>query len=351
LLWNRGKLKTIKIIPGLLLESYLTSSVPARIWLFHLNPVNSLTFATRPSALARWQTQWVIQALQQAWPGLVCQEEIITTRGDRILDQPLPEIGGKGIFTQELEAALLDGRVHAAVHSLKDLPVADPVGLVTGAIPARAEVRDVLVSARGYTLDSLPDGARVGTSSLRRSAQLLALRPDLRIESLRGNVDTRLRKARQEQYDAIILAGAGVMRLGLAAVVSQWLPLSIMLPAPGQGALAVQCRAEDGESLAHLSALEDTPTRLATLAERAFLAHLGGGCSLPIAAYATVIGRQIELQGLVASLDGQRVIKCVERGVDPDQLGRTCARLALEAGAAAMLPNPSGGPLPQGHVG
>lgn len=326
----------------------LTIAVPGRAWRHQLKPVNSMIFATRPSALARWQTQWVIQALQQAWPGLVCREEVITTQGDRILDRPLPEIGGKGIFTQELEAALLAGRVHTAVHSLKDLPVADLSGLVIGAIPARVDVRDVLISAQGYTIDTLPEGARVGTSSLRRTAQLLALRPDLRIVPLRGNVDTRLRKARQEQFDAIVLAGAGVMRLGLTAVVTQWLPLASMLPAPGQGALAVQCRANDNETLEYLLALEDVPTRLATRAERAFLAHLGGGCSLPVAAHATVTGQQIELQGLVASLDGRQVIHCVERGEDPEQLGLVCSRLALDDGAAAILSNASIGLLPHG---
>src|SRR5512134_1948222 len=188
-----------------------------------------LTFATRPSALARWQTQWVINALQGIYPDLVCEEKVITTQGDRILDKPLPEIGGKGIFTLELEGELRQCRVHAAVHSLKDLPVENPPELTIGAIPRRGEARDALVSAKGYTLESLPEGARLGTSSLRRSAQLLAQRPDLHIEPLRGNVDTRLRKAEEGMYEAIILAGAGLLRLGFADRVSQWLPLELML--------------------------------------------------------------------------------------------------------------------------
>ena len=202
-----------------------------------------LTFATRPSALARWQTNWVIITLKNIHPDLDCEEKIITTQGDKILDRPLPEIGGKGLFTQELESELLNGEVHCAVHSLKDLPVENPAGLTIGCIPARAEVRDALISANGYTIATLPINASVGTSSLRRAAQILSLRPDIKTESLRGNVDTRLRKALDGQYDAIILAGAGLTRLGLDQHVTEWISLGMMLPAPGQGALAIQCRA------------------------------------------------------------------------------------------------------------
>src|SRR5512135_3448709 len=227
-----------------------------------------LIFATRPSALARWQTQWVIQALQGIHPDLECEEKIITTQGDKILDKPLPEIGGKGLFTQELESELLSGTVHCAVHSLKDLPVENPAGLTIGCVPVRAEVRDALISKNGFALATLPQNAIVGTSSLRRAAQLLAARPDLKTISLRGNVDTRLRKAFEGQYDAIILAGAGLTRLGLEKHVTEWLSLDQMLPAPGQGALAVQCRADDHETLSLLAGLEHTPTRLAVTAER-----------------------------------------------------------------------------------
>ena len=196
-----------------------------------------LIFATRPSALARWQTRWVMNALKNIHPDLECEEKIITTQGDKVLDKPLPEIGGKGLFTQELESELLSGAVHCAVHSLKDLPVEDVPGLTIGCIPGRAEVRDALISKNGYSLATLPNGACIGTSSLRRAAQILALRPDVQIESLRGNVDTRLRKAMDGQYDAIILAGAGLTRLGLENHVTEWLSLDVMLPAPGQGAL------------------------------------------------------------------------------------------------------------------
>ncbi|HEX7975098.1 MAG TPA: hydroxymethylbilane synthase [Anaerolineales bacterium] len=296
-----------------------------------------LIFATRPSALARWQTQWVIAALQQAWPGLECREKIVTTQGDKILDRPLPEIGGKGLFTQELEVELLSGQVQAAVHSLKDLPVENPPGLVIGSVPVRGEARDALVSARGCTLESLPQGAVVGTSSLRRASQLLAYRPDLRVEPVRGNVETRLRKARDGQYDAVVLAGAGLVRLGLADQVSQWLPLEVMLPAPGQGALAVQCAAEDEETLHLLAALEDPAARRATTAERAFLQGLGGGCSLPVAAFARLAGGELELQGLAASPDGKRLVRV--RGFGPDALllGADAARQALAQGAGEFL--------------
>ena len=299
-----------------------------------------LIFATRPSALARWQTQWVIQALKNIHPDLECAEKIITTQGDKILDKPLPEIGGKGLFTQELESELLSGAVHCAVHSLKDLPVENPAGLTIGCIPARAEVRDALISLNGYTLATLQKNALVGTSSLRRAAQLLSLRQDLRIQSLRGNVDTRLRKAMEGQYDAIILAGAGLTRLGLEKHVTEWLPLDVMLPAPGQGALAVQCRADDQMTRDLLAALEDESTRKAVTAERAFLSGLGGGCAVPVAAYATVISNQppvITLDGLVISEDGRRAVQVNRTGMDAQALGNELAQRAIAQGAHEIL--------------
>jgi hydroxymethylbilane synthase len=299
-----------------------------------------LIFATRPSALARWQTQWVISALQAAHSGLVCEEKVITTQGDKILDKPLPEIGGKGLFTQELESELLSGAVHCAVHSLKDLPVENPAGLTIGCIPARAEVRDALVSQSGCTIATLPAGASVGTSSLRRAAQILAARPDLVTQSLRGNVDTRLRKALEGQYDAIILAGAGLTRLGLDKHVTEWLSLEVMLPAPGQGALAVQCRADDESTLSLLAALEDDSTRKAVTAERQFLLGLGGGCAVPVAAYATVNSEQssvISLIGLVISPNGKRAVKVTGQGTDAIQIGNQLARQAIAQGASDIL--------------
>lgn len=300
-----------------------------------------LIFATRPSALARWQTHWVISALETAHPGLVCEEKIITTQGDQILDKPLPEIGGKGLFTQELENELLSGAVHCAVHSLKDLPVENPAGLAIGCIPARGEIRDVLIAKDGHSLVSLPAGASVGTSSLRRAAQILAARPDLSTCSLRGNVDTRLRKALDGQYDAIILAGAGLIRLGLDGHVTEWLPLEVMLPAPGQGALAVQCRADDEITLSLLAALDDATTRAAVTAERQFLLGLGGGCAVPVAAYGqcSVNSDQlsVSLTGLVTSPDGTMMVRVSGHGVDPVELGSVLAQRAIQQGANNIL--------------
>jgi hydroxymethylbilane synthase len=300
-----------------------------------------LTFATRPSALARWQTQWVIHALQGIYPDLVCEEKVITTQGDRILNKPLPEIGGKGLFTQELEQELLTGAVHCAVHSLKDLPVDPPDGLTIGCVPIRAEVSDALISKDRFTLATLPHNAIVGTSSLRRAAQLLAARPDLKIESLRGNVDTRLRKALDGQYDAILLAGAGLTRLHLDAHVTEWLPLDVMLPAPGQGALAVQCRSTDQTTLGLLEALNDESTCRAVSAERAFLSGLGGGCAVPVAAYAETIAMPqssaIHLTGLVISTDGKKAIRVTGEGKQPTMLGNELAQRAISQGAGEIL--------------
>ncbi len=299
-----------------------------------------LIFATRPSSLARWQTQWIIYALKAIHRDLECEEKIITTQGDKILDKPLPEIGGKGLFTQELESELLCGSVHCAVHSLKDLPVENPAGLMMGCIPVRAEVRDALISSKGYTLDTLPKNAAVGTSSLRRAAQLLSLRPDLRIQSLRGNVDTRLRKAMEGQYDAIILAGAGLTRLGLQQHVTEWLPLDIMLPAPGQGALAVQCRADDQWTLDLLATLEDESTRKAVTAERAFLRGLGGGCAVPVAAFAEIknpMSTVVTLTGLVIAEDGTKAIKVMGESVHALKLGNEIAQQAISQGANEIL--------------
>ncbi len=307
----------------------------------HRRKEMKLTFVTRPSPLALWQTRWVMQALQQAHPGLVCQEKVVSTQGDRILDKPLPKIGGKGLFTQELECELLSQVADCAVHSLKDLPVESAPGLVIGCIPPRAEARDALISRAGYTFETLPPASVVGTSSLRRAAQALAARPDLITLSLRGNVDTRLRKALEGPYDAVILAGAGLLRLGLEAHITQWLPLETMLPAPAQGALAVQCRADDKDTLALLAALEHAPTRAAVTAERQFLFKLGGGCAVPVAAFASLSAEQpanIRLTGLVASPDGKLVVRVAGEGPDALTLGSELACDALAQGADALLP-------------
>ena len=296
-----------------------------------------LIFATRPSALARWQTQSVISKLKAQWPDLTCTETIITTQGDRVLDKPLPEIGGKGLFTYELELAILEGRVDAAVHSLKDLPTEDAPELIVNIYPQRADVRDVWICPQGYHLDDLPAGSVVGTSSTRRSALLLAYRPDLKVKPIRGNVDTRIRKAVDGQYDAIILAAAGVNRLGLDEHITQYLPFDVMLPAPGQGALGIQYRAGDAETQQYLKAIDHIPTRLAVTAERAFLGALGGGCSLPVGAFAIVDGDTIQLQGVIAAPDGSRVLRVSDSDTDAQSLGKTLAQKSLAEGAGDLL--------------
>jgi len=305
---------------------------------FNLQPP-ALVIGTRGSALARWQTDWVIARLKSAWPGLDCTIKLVHTTGDQILDKPLPEIGGKGVFTAELENALKTGEIDLAVHSLKDLPIDNAAGLTIGAICEREDPHDVLVARQYHTLAQLPRGARVGTSSLRRAAQLLAARPDLKILSLRGNVDTRLRKALQGEYDAIVLAAAGVLRLGFASHIAEYLPYDVMLPAPGQGALAVQCRAGDQRTLDLLKPIEHPATRSAVAAERAFLRGLGGGCSAPVAAHAVVSGQSpaISLTGLIASIDGRRVIRLSGESHDPVAAGAQLAERALAQGAAELI--------------
>jgi hydroxymethylbilane synthase len=297
----------------------------------------TLVFATRPSKLARWQTNHVIQLLQSAHSDLKIEERVISTKGDQIIDKPLPEIGGKGLFTSELENALLSGEVHAAVHSLKDLPVEDTAGIVVAAIPERESAFDVLVSASGKHLLDLPHAARVGTCSVRRTAQILAYRPDLTILPLRGNVDTRVRKLMNGEYDAIVLAYAGLVRLGLQSQISETFPLNMMLPAPGQGALAVQCRADDEETIQLLSAIHDPLTAAAVGAERAFLSGLGGGCSLPVAAFAEKKDDSIILTGAVISADGKQAIRLSAVDTNPYELGERLAELVLERGAADLL--------------
>lgn len=299
-----------------------------------------LVFATRPSALARWQTNYIIQQLQYSIADLECEQVVITTKGDQVIEQPLPEIGGKGLFTFELEQALRDVQVDAAVHSLNDLPTVDVPGLTIGAIPERADVHDVWICPAGYDLDDLPGGAVVGTSSTRRAAQLLAYRPDLQVKPIRGNVDTRLRKVLHGDYDAILLAAAGIHRLGKDDHITAYLPYEIMLPAPGQGALAVQCRADDDETINLIAVLDHQPTRKTVTAERAFLSALGGGCSLPVGALATVTNETISLQGVVAAQDGRQKIQLTCQGSDPQSLGYDLAQAALAKGAKSLLAQP-----------
>jgi hydroxymethylbilane synthase len=305
---------------------------------------------TRGSILARWQTNHICEMLQAAHPGLEVEIEIIQTSGDQILDMPLPQIGGKGVFTAELEAALYGRSIDIAVHSLKDLPTESPSGLTIGAIPLRATPADVLVSRHGYTLETLPEGAIVGTSSQRRKAQILYRRPDLRIIDARGNINTRIRKAldANSAYDAVALAHAGLERLKYSDVISQVIPFEQVLPAPGQGALGVQCRDEIAwlDLLANLNHRE---TLLAIVAERAFLRGLGGGCAMPIAAYAYIEQEKLYLDGRVCALNGRAQITLNTIIAIPNDLetGQSCtyahqagldlARAALEQGATTLL--------------
>jgi hydroxymethylbilane synthase len=297
---------------------------------------------TRGSALARWQTAHVADLLRAAWPVLEIHTQVITTQGDRVLDTPLPMIGGKGVFTAELEAALHSGEIDYAVHSLKDLPTENPPGLVIGAILQRSNPGDALISREGYTLNTLPPGAKVGTSSHRRAAQILRRRPDLCPVDIRGNVDTRISKALEPagDYDAILLALAGLERLGQTDVISERLSLDDMLPAPGQGALVVQCR-DEHDSLSWLQPLNHTLTQLAVTAERAFLAGLGGGCSLPAAAYAEIVDGLLHLRGRVCAPDGSQQVDMTTSGAaEPDsarELGAKLAQMALAKGAAHLL--------------
>lgn len=300
-----------------------------------------LRIGTRRSQLALWQTHHVRDLLLQSAPHLDIEIVYLTTAGDRVLDRPLPEIGGKGLFTQELEEALRQGTIDLAVHSLKDLPTELTPEFALGAILRRTNPFDALISRAGYTLDTLPANAVVGTSSLRRRAQLLAYRPDLQTRDLRGNVDTRLRKAFDASgpYDAIVLAVAGLERLERLSVASQIVPAAIVLPAPGQGAIAVQCRTDDERARALLAPLDDPATRAAVGAERAFLSHLDAGCRLPVSALATIQDGTIQLTGRVNALDGSQTITV--QGQAPLaaalDLGARLAADALTQGAAALL--------------
>lgn len=298
-----------------------------------------LRLGTRPSQLARWQTDFAASALHAAWPGLQIEVAVYTTQGDRELTRPLPEIGGKGLFTAEIEAALLNDNIDLAVHSFKDLPIAESEGLTIGAVLERANARDVLVSRHGLPLEELPPSPRIGTSSPRRAAQVLAVRPDARIIPIRGNVDTRLRKAATTDYDAVVLAAAGLTRLGLGAHITQQLPLDIMLPAPAQGALAIQCRVDDEATLSLLRRIHHRLTWAAVTAERAFLSGLGGGCAVPVAAYAAGDHTRLQLRGLVASLDGRQVLRVSGDGSleEPEGLGQRLAQEAIERGATGVM--------------
>ena len=298
-----------------------------------------LRLGTRASALARAQADRVRAALEAAHAGLRVEMVFIRTSGDAGAQGALGAGGVKGLFVKEIEEALLAGAIDAGVHSMKDLPASLPLGLVVGAVPARASAHDVLLSDGAGGLSGLPLGACVGTASVRRRAQLLARRRDLEIVSLRGNVDTRLRKWRGGEVDALILAAAGLERLGLSDPVARALSIDEFLPAVGQGALALECRGDDARTRALLAAIEDQPTAAATAAERAFLLAVGGDCNTPLAAHATIEGGGLRLRALVTDLDGRRWLEDTASApiADAAGLGRALAERLLAAGAAEVL--------------
>jgi len=289
-----------------------------------------LVIASRGSQLALWQARWVAAQLSAA--GHECRIEIIKTTGDKITDVPLAKVGTKGLFTKEIEEALLDGRADLAVHSLKDLPTELPEGLVLAAVPEREDPRDAVV---GKKLADLPPGAKVGTSSLRRAAQLLKLRPDLQVESIRGNLDTRLRKLDEGQYDAILLAAAGLKRLGWGDRIAEILEPEQMCPAVGQGALAIETRA----GFEAVAMLDHADTHTAVMAERGVLRALGGGCQVPIGAYATVFNGRVRLLAIVAAPDGSQMVGAQAGGAAAEaaEIGARLAAYLLQRGARQIL--------------
>ena len=299
----------------------------------------TLVVGTRASQLAMAQTDIVVGLLRSAHPEWSLQVREISTGGDRDQVTPLARIGGQGIFVKEIEISLLSGEIDLAVHSLKDVPTVLPEGLCLGAILPRGDPTDALVSRLDLPLEKLPMGARVGTSALRRQAQLRALRPDLTIAELRGNVDTRLRKADAGEYDAIVLASAGLRRLGLFDRTAEVLSPEMMLPAVGQGAICVQVRSDDRTGLGVVSRLDDAATHACTSAERSFLRELGTGCRAPVAAYAVVAGQRIQLRGLIADAAGARLVRGETRGalIDADALGQELAQRLLNDGGQALL--------------
>ena len=298
-----------------------------------------ITIGTRASKLALWQAGHVGGLLTAKFPGVTVAEVHIKTTGDKILDVPLAKVGGKGLFVKEIEDALTKKKIDLAVHSMKDVPVELPKGLAITAILPRAEVRDALVSRGGRGFGQLKKGAKVGTSSLRRMSQLMALRHDLKIVPLRGNVDTRLKKLDEGAFDAIILAAAGLKRLGLEDRITELLPFDIILPAIGQGAIGIETRVDDKAVSSRVAALSDPATFTCVTAERAFLRRLEGGCQVPIAAHATLDGSRLSLTGLVGETDGSAIVKDFEFGeaAHAEMIGLRLAEKLIGRGADAIL--------------
>ena len=306
-----------------------------------------LIIATRESPLALWQAEFVRSALTQAYPDVDVQLLGMTSRGDQLLDVPLAKVGGKGLFVKELEEALLDGRADIAVHSMKDVPMAFPAGLGLGVICAREDPSDAFVSNQYRTLEELPAGSVVGTSSLRRECQLRSRRPDLDIKFLRGNVNTRLRKLDEAEYDAIILASAGLIRLGFAGRIAQHMDICDSLPAGGQGAVGIELRSNDSAVLSLLQVVHHEPTARRVIAERAMNKRLEGGCQVPIGCYADYVdgGETLLLRGLVGNPDGSQILRAeaIAPAVEAEQLGISVAEDLLSQGAAAILADVYGG--------
>ena len=298
-----------------------------------------IRIGTRSSALALWQAEWVKSELEKQYPGMVVSLTKIKTTGDKILDVPLAQVGGKGLFVKEIEEAMLSDEIDIAVHSMKDVPTLFPDGLHLGTITKREDPRDALLSNRNLSFNDLPKGAKVGTSSLRRQAQLLHARPDFVIHQLRGNVDTRLRKLNEGLFDAIILAAAGVRRLGLAEHVTEYLDTELSLPAIGQGALGIECRSDDRELNDLISFFNHQDTRTCVIGERALLRRLEGGCQVPIACHGRMQSGTLLLIGLVGSIDGKRIIKDSIEGAPEkaEKLGKTLAEKLLSQGADVIL--------------
>lgn len=300
---------------------------------------NHIKIGTRKSALALWQAEFIKSELQRLNPRITVELVHFNTKGDRILEKPLAEVGGKGLFTAELEAAMHAGDIDIAVHSLKDMPTELPQGLTLGAISKREVPYDALISPQYKTLDKLPKGARIGTSSLRRQAQLLHRRPDLKIEVIRGNVQTRLNKIETEGLDGVILAQAGLKRLGLDHQITQVFTADEMIPAVGQGALAIECRADDVEMLDMLSLIDDEPTRLAVEGERSFLNQLNGNCQVPMGVHGTIEKGQLTLKALIASTDGKTVYEGELSGpaTKSVMLGKNLAKALYEEGGKHII--------------
>jgi hydroxymethylbilane synthase len=304
-----------------------------------MSAATGLVIATRKSKLALWQAEHVAALLRRAHPRLSVELLPMSTKGDRILDRSLAAIGGKGLFIKELESAIEDGRAHLAVHSMKDMPAELPHGLMLAAMLPRADPRDALVARGARSLAELPRGARLGTSSLRRKAQLLAARPDLKIAELRGNIDTRLKRLDDGELDAMVLAAAGLSRLGLEARIGALLEPDVSLPAVGQGVIGIECRTDDAAVREAVQALEDPFARAAVSAERAFARRLGGSCQSPIAAFAELDSGRLTLRGLVAEPDGSRIIRDTIAGpiAEAETLGNRLADRVLAAGARELL--------------